>query len=66
MGMGIHACGRSKRAWAYGVGFIRDTMHMSKANGVRAQKMLIILGSIVNMIGGGDLHHHLMSKKSSL
>ena len=43
-----------------------DTMHMSKANGLRAQKMLTILGSIVNMIGGGDLYYHFMSKKSSL
>ena len=54
-------------AWVYGVGFIQDTISNTQvqANRLHAQKMLSILSSIANMVGG-DLYHYFMSKKSSL
>ena len=55
----VHGC--------MGVGFIQDTISNTQvqANRLHAQKMLSILSSIANMVGG-DLYHYFMSKKSSL
>jgi hypothetical protein len=75
MGMSIHAYGEYAHAcaygcmgaWVYEVGFIQVTIINTQvqANGLHAQKMLSILGSIANMVGG-DLYHYFMSKKFSL
>ena len=44
-------------AWVYGVGFIQDTISNTQvqANRLHAQKMLSILSSIANMVGGGPI-----------